>query len=179
MALPSKAKQVEAVMKFLDSDATEGRELKDIATDIVNGYLDGLTRAIRKPITVPRVGMYFRTPEVATRTLRVLYLDGDTVWWAAENSKYGELGPVFDDFWQYCEEFVPQSLEKYEAAWTNPDWVVGDEVSLMQRVNRFEIIATGPSCVLMRDRRGVLYAEPNGNLDKFYRREQKMGKVEW
>lgn len=57
----------------------------------------------------------------------------------------------------------------------NPDWRVGDRVSLSQRLAEYEIIATGDECVLMQDlNTGELQADSNSNMKRYYRREESI-----
>lgn len=185
MAIPSKAQQVAEVMRFLDADRNEGRDLKVIATEIVDGYHEFIMAGIKKPATPLRVGMLMKSP-IDGKVRRVSYLDGDVVWVVHEASSYGWLGHSAKPLWEYSEEFRPKKKvdgkmvemtdEMIEEAWSNPDWSVGDQVSQHQREYRFEIIATGPQCVLMRQEgKSALQADSNASLAKYYKRESKLG----
>jgi len=188
MAIPTKAQQVAAVMKFLDSDANEGRSLEEIATDIVNGYHDALIAKIVKPVQPIRVGMLYKN-SIDTKVWRVAWSDNDKVWLVTENSAYGMLGHVWDNQWEYCEEFRPKkridgklvelSDEQIDDLWSNEEWKVGDSLSRSQRLISFEVIATAPNSVLMCGTDGNLYSESNANLKKYYRKEIEMGDVQW
>lgn len=194
MSLPSKKQQVEAVMKFLEHDHNEGRSLEEIATDIVDGYHKMLTAGVKKPATPLRAGMLLKSPYDA-KVRRVAWLDDQRgeVWIVHETSSYGWHGPLLAVKWEYCEEFRPKRRveidgkgkmvemtdEQIAEAWDNPDWKVGDQMSQHQREFKYEVIATGPQCVLMKDARtGVLGVDSNKNLDRYYRREIK-GASEW
>ena len=187
---PSKTQQVNAVMEFLDSEKNEGRSLKEIATQIVDGYHEMLQAGVKKPATPLRQGMLLKSPYDA-KVRRVAYLDDaeGVVWIVSETSSYGWLGPLSPPTWEYCEEYNPKKrtevdgkgkmVEMTEAdieqAWSNPDWQVGDRLSQRQRQFRFTVIAVGPSCALLQQD-GVpgevgLVADSNHNLGKFYRRE--------
>lgn len=191
--LPSKSKQVEAVMKFLDSDKNEGRSLEEIATDIVDGYLDAITSGIKKPIQPPREGMLYKHAS-ENKVWRVSWLRHDGLaWLTSETSAYGFLGRISDDYWQYAEEYRPKKRvtvdgkgtlveltdEDIAEAWSNPDWKIGDKLSRSQRFMSFEVIAVAPNTVLLMGNNSQLYSESNSNLKRYYRREIEMGNVEW
>lgn len=179
--------------KLLDSDFTEGKSLDEVAKAIVDGYHDALVSGLKKPATPLRRGMLFKTP-LDGKVRRVAWLEGGQVWIVGETDSYGWLGPEFDGTWDLCEEFQPKgyavvdgkrkllelSDEEIEEAWSNPDWMVGDVVSQRQRQYIFEIIATGPQCVLMRNvKTGALNVDSNSCLGKHYQRERQVGKVVW
>lgn len=193
LSLPSKPQQIAAVAKFLDSDFTEGKSLEEVAKAIVNGYHDALTAGLKKPATPLRKGMLFKMP-LDGKARRVAWLEDGQAWIVGETDSYGWLGSESDGTWDLCEEFRPKgyvtvddkrkllelSDEEIEEAWGNPDWVVGDVVSQRQRQHIFEIIATGPQCVLMRSAKtGALSADSNSSLEKHYQRERQVGKVVW
>lgn len=190
MSLPSRKQQITAVAKFLDSERNEGRSLEEIAGDIVDGYLEALTKNLQKPATPLRSGMLFKMPTDA-KARRVAWLDDQRgrVWVVGETTSYGWLGSPQDSTWDLCEEFRPKRRVEIDGkgkmvemtddevaeAWSNPKWKVGDQFSQHQREFRYEVIATGPQCVLMRDlRTDQLQADSNASLEKYYRRE-----VEW
>lgn len=186
MALPSKKQQVAAVMKFLDSDRNEGRSLEEIASDVVEGYLDAITPP--SPPSVLRVGMLIKTL-TGNKAHRVAWIGGESAWVVPETGGYGWLGELDNDLWKYSEEYRPKKRidgkmvemtdEMITEAWANPDWKVGDLVSQHQREFKFEVIATGPQCVLLRNlKSGALCADSNTNLSKYYKREVKGGD-EW
>lgn len=189
MTLPTRQQQISTVAKFLDSDRNEGRDLEDIARDIVDGYLGALVRDIKKPAQPIRLGMLFKTP-LDAKPRRVAWMDDQRVWYVTEDASYGYLGPLKADWWQFCEEYRPKrrtdgkmvemSDEDIAEAWSNPDWKVGDRVSLGQRTGVYDIIATGPKCVLLSDiKTGSLMADDNRNLAKFYHREVKAREMIW
>lgn len=183
-------------MKFLDSERNEGRELEDIAKDIVNGFHEALSKGLDKPVTPIRPGMLVKVPWDG-KVWRVGWLANDELWLVGETSAYGWLGWVSEpEKWRYCEEYRPKkrvlvdgkgkmlemSDEDIAEAWSNPDYQVGDKLSLQQRVSSFEVIATGPKCALMRNTEtGGLVADSNANLDKHYHREVtvNVAEVEW
>lgn len=192
MVLPSKAKQIEAVMKFLDSERNEGRSLEEIAKEVVDGFHEALSKDLKKPATPLREGMLLKSPLTA-KVWRVAWLESSDVWLVTEQSAYGHLGSTEDSLWKVCEEFFPKkriqvdgknkmvemSEEDIEEAWANPDWEVGDKLSQHQRQYHYLVIATGPNCVLMRNSYGDLVSDSNANLAKFYRRETEVKEIEW
>jgi len=183
-------------MRFLDSERNEGRPLKEIATEIVDGYHDFLLAGVKKPATPLRSGMLIKGPWDA-KVRRVAWLNNKgrgEVWIVHETSSYGWLGPLSPHSWQYCEEFRPKKRvpngetpdgkpkfklvemtdEDIDEAWSNPDWSVGDKVSQHQREHVFQVIATGPACVLMTDvKSGILNVDSNKNLERYYKRESE------
>lgn len=185
MSIPSKAQQVAAVAKFLDSEHNEGRSLEEIATDIVEGYHMALTANL-KPSQPLRVGMLFKTP-IDGKVRRIAWLDDERgMWWAVhETSSYGWLGH-HSPLWDYREEYRPKRRvvidgkgkmvemtdEQIEEEWSNPDYSVGQQVSQRQREHLYEILATGPACVLLENvKTGVLTVDSNRNLDAYYKKE--------
>jgi hypothetical protein len=181
------------VAKFLDSDFTEGKSLDEAAKAIVDGYHEALLKDLKKPVTTLRQGMLFKMP-VDNKVRRVAWMEGDQVWIVGETDSYGWLASESNRVWDLCEEFSPKTYmmidgkrklvemsdEQIEEAWSNPDWIVGDSLSIGQRQQVFEIIATGPQCVLMRNvKNGVLNVDSNSSLDKHYQKEVKVGKVVW
>jgi len=188
MPLPSKADQIKAVARFLDSDKTEGRELEDIAKEIVEGYLDALTKGLKKPAQPLRLGMLFKAPDGKVR--RVAWLDGDTVWVVTDSDAYGRLGKIDDNLWSHCEEYRPKKrvegklLEMTDddvaEVWDNPDWKAGDLVSQHQREHKFEVIAIGPKTVLMMNTQtGALVTDGNKYLERYYQREVEVKEISW
>lgn len=192
MSLPSKAQQIRAVMEFIDSDRNEGRELEDIAKDLVEGYLDALVKDIGKPATPLRQGMLLKVP-VDNKVRRVQWTDGFDAWVVTDNATYGWLGRADADLWRYAEEFSPavfkevegkrkrvlMTEEEIEQAWSSPSWKVGQKVSFGQRAVLFEVLAASPTSVLLRKHDGTLWAESNGAMEVFYRREIDPDNLEW
>ena len=188
MSLPSKPQQIAAVVKFLDSDFTEGKSLEEVAKAIVNGYHEALAKNLN-PISPPlRVGMLIKTP-LDGKVRRVAWAEEGRLWLVSETAGVGWLGSDGDNTWQYCEEYRPKKRidgkmvemtdEMIEQEWSNPQWSVGDRVSQNQRQYRFEVIATGPMSVLLRGSDGRLTADSNPNMEKYYRRETDVKSIEW
>ncbi len=190
MAIPTRKQQIEAVAKFLDSDRNEGRSLEEIATEIVDGYLNMITPP--PPNIVLREGMLIKAP-TTNKVYRVAYLRDNVVWAIGETGGYGWLGPAEQYFWQTCEEYRPRKRaevngkgkmvemtdEMIAEAWANSDWTVGDQVSQRQRQFLYEVVAVGPSAALLRNlKTGQLVSDSNHNLEKYYRKEIK-GAAEW
>lgn len=189
MAVPSKTQQVRAVVEFLNSELNQDRSLDLIATEIVDGYHEMLLKGIKKPATPLRVGMLLKSPFDA-KVRRVAWLDdvAGEVWIIHEASSYGWLGPLTSPAWELCEEFRPKRRvevdgkgrmvemtdEEITEAWKNPEWFVGERVSQHQREHTFEVIATGPQCVLMKHAvTGSLAVDSNKNLSTYYKREHQ------
>lgn len=117
MTVPSRNQQIEAVVKFLDSERNQERSLKEIATEIVDGYREMLLGGIKKPATPLREGMLLKSPYDA-KVRRVAWLDDQRgeVWVIHETSSYGWLGPVTSPAWESCEEFRPSVASRWTAA---------------------------------------------------------------
>lgn len=174
--------------KFLDSEATEGKSLDEVAKAIVEGYLDALSSKIVKPAQPLRLGMLFKHPADG-RVRRVAWVDDTQAWIVTDNASYGWLGTLLDPVWQVCEEYRPKRRvdgkmvemtdDDVAEQWANPEWQVGDRASINQRQHTFEVIATGPACVLMVGSDGKLISDSNSNLARYYRRELKVGGVVW
>lgn len=195
MAPPSRKQQIDAVVKFLDSERNQERSLEVIAAEVVDGFHSMLLKGVKKPATPLREGMLLKSPYDA-KVRRVAWLDDGRgeVWIVHEASSYGWLGPLLPATWEYCEEFrsskmvetdeldakgkpkkkrVEMTDDEIAEAWSNPDWSVGDRVSQHQREHSYEIIATAPQCVLMEHAlTGVLSVDSNKSLSRYYRRER-------
>lgn len=182
-------------MKFLDSEKNEGRSLEEIAGDIVDGFHEALVKNLQKPATPLRVGMLFKMP-IDAKVRRVAWIDDrrGRLWAVGETSSYGWLGSTEDSSWNLCEEFRPKRRieidgkgkmvemtdEDIAETWSNPDWQVGDQFSQHQREFKYEVIATGPQCVLMRDlKTDQLQADSNACLEKYYKREARGLNDDW
>lgn len=180
-------------MKFLDSEKNEGRSLKEIATDIVDGYHEALTANLR-PSQNLKVGMLFKGI-IDGKVRRVAWLDDERgmVWVVHETSSYGWLGSSDAALWKYAEEYRPKrrvvidgkgkmvemSDEDIAEEWSNPDHQVGDQLSQRQREHVHEIIAVGPQCALLRNlKTDELTVDSNRNLEAYYKKEVK-GSAEW
>lgn len=175
-------------MRFLDSERNEGRDLKVIATEIVDGFHDMLLSAIKKPAQPIRSGMLFKDP--LGKVKRVAWLEGDTAWLVTDNGSYGWLGKPSDEAWSYCEEYRPKRRievdgkgkmvemtdEEIAQEWANADgWKPGDTLSQNQRQYHFKVIAVAPGSVLMLNSWAKLVADSNKNLERYYKRESKLG----
>lgn len=192
MALPSRNQQIEAVVKLLDSEEAQEQPLETIAGIIVDGYLAALQKGLRKPATPLRAGMLLKAP-MDSKVHRIAWMKEDRIWLVGETSSYGFLGSANMPLWEYCEEHNPKTYkmiddkrklvamtdEDIEEAWGNPEWRVGDRLSQNQRRLSFQIIATGPQCVLMRTHLGGLVADSNQALAKHYRREITVKEDTW
>lgn len=187
MTTPSKAEQIKAVAKFLDQEELEGKSLDEIAKAIVEGYHALLLGKLKSPASPARLGMLFKTP--LDGKLRRYVWEGDArVWIVSETDSYGWLGSLEGcQLLEYCEEFRPKrrregkmvelSDEDIEEEWSNPEWSAGERLSQSQRQQSFEVVATAPQSVLLRDTQGRLTVDSNANLAKYYRKE--VGAQEW
>lgn len=175
MAIPSTKKQVERVATFLDSDATEGKSLQEVAETIVDGYLGLLKSELKRPVLNPQLGMAFKHPAISG-VWHVAWRDGPKLWLVSANSRYGWFADESDMFWEYAEE----SSAKAGAPGNNPNWKVGDTVSQRQRQFLFEVLATGDKCVLMRNQStSALQVDSNDNMERYYRKEVQTKEIQW
>jgi hypothetical protein len=185
MTLPSRQKQIQEIAKFLDSDHQEGRELAEIAADIVDAFHGLLLSGIKRPVLTPHVGMAFNHPALSG-VWYVAYDLGDRLWLVSSSARYGWLVRSDGDVWQYAEESKDNRKAKEGEALkprpgspgNNPDWNAGDKVSQHQREFRFEVVATGDKCVLLLQDNGVYRVESNDNMSKYYRKEVEE-KIKW
>lgn len=167
MSIPSRKQQIEAVCRWLDSEANEGRDLHDIATDVVDGFHSLLKGGIKQEVPTPHVGLAFKSP-FDGKTRHIAWMSGERVWVVSSDSRFGAFWPTSSDAWSYVEE----SRAKAGAPGNNPKWSVGDRVLRSQGMNRYEVIATGDKCVLLRDRRDwEVLPESNDNMALYYQRE--------
>ena len=81
---------IEQVSKYLDSDSTEGKTVEDVAKVIVDGTLDLLGSAIKKPVTFPHVGLAFAHPSLSG-VWHVAHEVDEDVWIVSAGSKFGAL----------------------------------------------------------------------------------------
>ncbi len=178
MALPSRAEQIKRVSELLDREESEGVSLEELATIIVDGYLDLLTKGLKKPLLIPHVGSAFKHPAISG-VWHVAYQHGPEVWICSATSKYGAWMMAGSDFWGYAEV----STAKAGEPGNNKDgWQVGDKVSRRQRQFIYEVVATSDKGVLLRDMKNLgatPMAESNENMKLYYRKEIPMAEVEW
>jgi len=182
VTVPTKAAQISAVTALLDLEESDNRPIEEIAKQIVEGYHALLTKGLKSPASPARLGMLFKTP-LDGKVRRYVWESKGRVWIVGETDSYGWLGPLHGPLLEYCEEYRPKRRrdgkmveltdEEIAEEWGNPDWRVGDVVSQHQRQYSFEIIATAPQSVLMRDAVGRLAVDSNSNLKQYYRREVK------
>jgi hypothetical protein len=175
VTIPTTKKQIERVAEYLDSEKTEGMSLDDVATTIVDGYHSLLRSELKRPVLIPHLDMAFKHPALSG-VWHVAWQDGSKVWLVSASSRFGWFADEQDTFWEYAE----QSTAKSGAPGNNPDWQVGDQVSQRQRQFRFEVLATGDKCVLLRNVDTLLLrVESNDNLKQHYRREVKTKEIAW
>jgi len=168
MALPSRAKQVAEMEKFLNAMLDGEESVTDVAEKIVDGYHALLSAGIKAGIPPLHEGLAFKSP-LTTHVHHVAWTDGERAWIVTAASRYGFFGPVDHPLWKYVE----YTTAKTGAPGNNPDWKAGDLISRNQRRFRYEVIATGDKCVLLRDlESAVLTADTNENMKKHYQREK-------
>jgi len=166
MAVPTKAQQVDAIEALLGADDSEGQTLKQLATTIVDGYHQLLSAGLKASTPPLHEGVAFKSP-LSGKVHHVAWSDGNRVWLVASGTRYGWFGSVDDPLWAYTEP----TNAKAGAPGANPDWNVGDVLTLSQRRERFRVVATHDKCVLMQNvETGVIQADSNDNLAKYYRK---------
>ena len=190
MPLPSRKQQIDAVVKFLEAERNDDVTVEQVAAEIVDGYLSAITPA--SPALPLREGVLLKSP-VTNKVYRVAWMSGEEIWAVGETAGYGWLGSIHEEFWGKCEEYRPKrrvvidgkgkmvemSDEDIAEDWANEKWSVGDQVSQRQRQFVYEVVATGPQTVLLRDlKTDKLVADSNRNLEAYYRKEVK-GSAEW
>lgn len=170
MPPPTRAKQIAEVEKYLtrlldSEDMTVG----EAAAEIVEGFHSLLSVGIKAGVPPLHEGLAFKSP-LTTHVHHVAWTDGEKVWIVTAGSRYGFFGPVDHPLWEYVE----YTTAKTGAPGNNPDWKVGDRISRNQRRFKYEVIATGDKCVLLRDEEsGVLTADNNENMKKHYKKERE------
>lgn len=173
--IPSTKTQKEKVAEFLDSDATEGKPLEEVASIVVDGFHKLLKSSLKRPILLPHVGTAFKHPALSG-VWHVAWAQDTKLWLVSATARYGWFTDQKDQFWEYAEE----STAKSGAPNNNPDWNVGDQVSQSQRQATFEVVATGDKCVLLRNMKtGVHQVDSNENMERHYRRESNVKDDEW
>jgi len=176
--LPSRSKQIELVMSFLDEDRQDGRELKDIAAELVDGYLEAIRGDIEPGWSALHEGMAFKTSlwsGVSYVAWRGQTPRGERVWIVDSGCSYGSFSRP-DAFWtEFVEESTDNRRDKSKprpgSPGNNPVWKVGDKARRGQHPYVYEVVATGDKCVLLRDEsRGGFQPESNSGMSKYYRR---------
>jgi hypothetical protein len=166
MAVPTRSEQIKVIEALLDSDDAEGKTLNQIATHIVDSYHDLLSGSLKAAPPPPVVGMAFKSP-ITGKVHHVAWMRDDLVWLVSAGTRYGSISKTSDEFWQHIES----TNAKAGAPGNNPDWNVGDEVTLSQRRKTYRVVATHDKCVLLLDvKDGSVQADSNDNLTKFYRK---------
>lgn len=167
MPLPSKKKQADWLADQLDKGAEEGESLEKFSARIVSAFHDMLTQGIKTGTPFPHKGTVVKTPFTA-KAYCVIWQEGDRVWFAAEDSTFGDFCRTDDPFWKYTEA----SRSDPERYVKNPDWGIGQTVSRSQRYYVGKVIAVANRCVLLEDvRTGQIQPESNENMKRYYRRE--------
>lgn len=178
MAIPNRPAQIRAVAKFLDDPLNESRSVDQVAALIVDGIYDLWTADEMTPPAPLDVGMAFNTPW-GTRVLHVAWKGTfwtpthglkEHVWVIRDDSEFGTLVPTDSPQWRV----IKTSKAKAGAPGNNPNWDPGDFAVARQGKPRYEILATGDRCALMRDTRNHdnIFANSNDGLARFYTREK-------
>lgn len=166
MTLPSRAKQVKAVLGFLENPRLEEMDADGVAGVIVDGYAKLMMDGAEEPAMMPFVGRTFRAPN--DKVYHVAYMENDVTWCVSADSSVGLVIRGDSNIWKYCRE----SKALAGAPGNNPDWKPGDRISRSQRQSIFVIVATGDKCVMMRNvQTGAYEWESNGSLERYYKKE--------
>lgn len=182
MPVPSRSDQIAAVAALLEKGVGEERTVDDVAKAIVDGLYEMWAVDFNIAPTVPKVGFAFKTPTSA-KIYHIAWIgeeepSGETAWCVDSTTDYGLLVPVKSRFWRVVSESKDNRKDKSKprpgsGGHNADDWKPGDVVSLLQRRQTFDIIATGDKTVLMRDRLTLtLQADSNASLKKYYQRER-------
>lgn len=178
MAVPNRPAQIRAVAAFLDDPLNENRTVEQVAALIVDGIYDLWTADELTPPVPLEVGMAFSTPW-SSKVMHVAwkgefwtptYGMHEHVWVVSADSEFGTLTPSDGRQWSV----IKSSRAKAGAPGNNPMWDPGDVAVARQSKPRYEILATGDKCVLMRDTRNHdnIFANSNEALAKYYTREK-------
>jgi hypothetical protein len=176
MGVPSRPAQIKRVAEFLDWSVDNERTVEQTATQIVDSIYDMWAVDVNDAAQPPKVGMAFKTPSLTSKVYHVAWIGEefaggpDTVWVIEAGSDYGNFVPYESNFWR----ILTPSTAKAGAAGKNKDgWKPGDVVSLLQRRRHFDVLEVGDKTVLLRDvQSGVLQADSNANLKKYYHKER-------
>jgi len=179
-AVPTRAKQIDAVTAFIDkfTDAEEERTTKDLATIIVDGIYDLWTVDVRDASPPIRVGLAFKVPMVAkvyhVAWTGISLFNGEETrmaWCVSADSNVGTLAPVDSEYWKIIKE----STAKAGAPGNNKaGYQAGDMVTLHLGTDPYHVLAVADKCVLLRrDKTLSLECETNANLDLYYRKWER------
>lgn len=176
MAIPSRPAQIKRIAEFLEDSVDNDRTVQDVATQIVDGIYDMWSVDVTAATTPPKMGMAFKTPAVTSKVYHVAWIgeefDGGpvTCWVIEAAADYGSFVPFDSEFWR----IISLSTAKAGGPGNNKDgWKKGDQVSLLQRRRRYEVLEVGDKTVLLRDvMRGTLMTDSNAGLKKYYNKER-------
>ncbi len=154
MAVPSRSKQIEGVARFLEDPANEERTVGEVAKLIIDGIYDMWT-ADQTQVPFPLiVGKAFKTP-MAAKVYHVAWIGERwvnhtmerAVWVVAADSEYGTLQPYDSPLWSLV---LPSNAKAGAPGSSKDGWKAGDIVSHSQGSYRYEVLAVGDKCNLLR-----------------------------
>ena len=182
MAIPTRAKQIEAVAtlleKFLDAPEYEEATTGDVAKKIIDGIYDMWTRDVESASFPLVVGKAFKTP-MATKVYHVAWIGEawrhgalrEAVWVVSADSDYGTLTDYDSPLWRIV---FPSNAKAGAPGASDAGWKVGDLIAHSWGQFKYEILAVGVKANLIR-RIGTddIRAEPSSMLEKYYRKVKK------
>lgn len=186
MSIPSKSAQIDSLVAFLEDSTDKERDVRDVAKQILDSVYDMWTVDVHDAPPPLRVGLAFKDPLLLSKTYFVGWIGveaGKSFAWCIEpTTDYGFLAPLDSGIWRIITESPDGRRKPKDGSQLGPrpgspgnnvdGWETGDVVSLIQRIDTFDILATGDKTVLMRSRdNGRLQADKNANLAKYYQKE--------
>jgi hypothetical protein len=167
--LSTRARQVEAIARFLERPSLEEVTTEEVAKRIVDDFYGLLLPPVGESPPAIRPGIPFKCT-LTEKITHVGWTDGDLYWIITADSRYGYLGPI--------DPWVPYAAEtraKSGGPGNNSDgWQVGDAFTdSFARGRVSEVIATANKCVLLKtDGSSRPFAEPNDSINKYYRKKK-------
>lgn len=176
MAVPSRPAQIKRIAEFLEDSVDQERTLQTVATTIIDSIYDMWAVDVTEAPQPPKVGMAFKTPAVTSKVYHVAWIGeefhgGPLICWVIDaGADFGTFVPFDSQFWK----ILTSSTAKAGGPGNNKDgWKAGDKLSLLQRRRHFEILEVVDKTVLLRDdKSGVLQADSNANLKRYYNKER-------
>jgi len=144
-----------------------------VATLIVDGFHDLIMKDVREaegpPLELTADTTFKST--ITDKIYHVGWMDDERAWLVSADSRYGLWCPLDSDFLRHTKP----STAKAGAPGNNAKgWKAGDRITGL-RSFKYEVVATGDKCVLLRSLDGSvgeLCACPNDDLELFYKRAQ-------